>query len=159
MPTPIPANLKKSRQLMDAALHRDINPDMHVRHFCVYGRVASLYYAEGLCSVDFLQHYVLTPLIALRNASLAGDLAEELRAMASGPITVVGDGARLTVDALTSAGISCRIAPPGLVMQNAVSVALEAEQLAAEGKLVSAQELETFYLRPPQAERLRDRQG
>ena len=86
------------------------------------------------------------------------ELAEELREMAPEAITVVGDGARLTVEALEAAGLSCGIAPAALVMQNAVSVALEAEALAAEGKLVSAQELEAFYLRAPQAERLRERQ-
>ena len=40
-------------------------------------------------------------------------------------------------------------------MQNAMSVALEAEAMAAEGKLVSAQALEPVYLRPAQADRLR----
>ena len=39
-------------------------------------------------------------------------------------------------------------------MQNAMSVALEAEDLVQAGKLVSAQELAPVYLRPPQAERL-----
>ena len=42
-----------------------------------------------------------------------------------------------------------------LVMQNAMSVALCAEDLARAGKLVSAQELLPVYLRPPQAQRLR----
>ena len=64
---PITSSIHDNRSRMDAALHRDINPDMHVRHFCVFGREASLYYAEGLCSIDFLQHYVLTPLTALRD--------------------------------------------------------------------------------------------
>ena len=40
-------------------------------------------------------------------------------------------------------------------MENAVSVALEAEELAAPGKLVSPQALEAFYLRPPQADPLK----
>jgi tRNA threonylcarbamoyladenosine biosynthesis protein TsaB len=40
-------------------------------------------------------------------------------------------------------------------MQHAVSVALEAEEAARKGGLVSAQELLPVYLRPPQAERLR----
>ena len=68
--------IEDNRRAMDAALCRDINPDMHVRHFCVFGREASLYYAEGLCSIDFLQHYVLTPLTALRDAPLPADLAQ-----------------------------------------------------------------------------------
>lgn len=79
MPTPITPSIEDNRRLMDAALHRDINPDMHVRHFCVFGREASLYYAEGLCSIDFLQHYVLTPLTELRNIRPASDMAEDLR--------------------------------------------------------------------------------
>lgn len=40
-------------------------------------------------------------------------------------------------------------------MQSAVTVALEAEEAAGHGGLVSAQELLPVYLRPPQAERLR----
>ncbi len=78
MPTPITPSIQENRRRMDAALHRDINPDMHVRHFCVYGREASLYYAEGLCSIDFLQHYVLTPLTALRDAPLPDNIPEAL---------------------------------------------------------------------------------
>ena len=42
-------------------------------------------------------------------------------------------------------------------MQNAVSVALEAEELAGSGALLTAQELQPVYLRPAQAQRLRDR--
>ncbi len=76
---PITSSIAENRRRMDAALHRDLNPDMHVRHFCVFGRDASLYYAEGLCSIDFLQHYVLTPLTALRDDSAPADLAEALR--------------------------------------------------------------------------------
>lgn len=79
MPTPILPSIEDNRRRMDAALHRDINPDMKVRHFCVFGKEASLYYAEGLCSADFLQHYVLTPLTELRNACPTSDMAEDLR--------------------------------------------------------------------------------
>jgi len=62
--------IDRSREAMDAALHRSVNPDMHVRHFRAFSRDASLYYAEGLVSVDFLQHYVLTPLTLLRDAEM-----------------------------------------------------------------------------------------
>ena len=79
MPTPILPSIDDNRCRMDAALHRDINPDMHVRHFCVFGKEASLYYAEGLCSIDFLQHYVLAPLTELRAASAPTDMAAALR--------------------------------------------------------------------------------
>lgn len=95
----------------------------------------------------------LTRLTEDRAIALA-DLAEELRDDVR-PKTIVGDGAGLCREALEAAGISCRLAPPHLLMQNAMSVALEAEELAKAGGLVSAQELAPVYLRPPQAERLR----
>ena len=98
---------------------------------------------------------VLTRLTEDRAIGLA-ELAEELKADPR-PKTVVGDGGRLCFDFLRNAGIACRLAPPHLLMQNAASVALEAETLAAEGKTVSAQELEPVYLRPAQAERLRQK--
>jgi tRNA threonylcarbamoyladenosine biosynthesis protein TsaB len=44
-------------------------------------------------------------------------------------------------------------------MQNAVGVGLAAEELAAEGKTVSAQELVPVYLRLSQAERERLAKG
>ena len=84
------------------------------------------------------------------------ELAEELRSDPR-PKTVVGDGAKLCLAHLTAAGIPCRLAPAHLVMQNAMSVALEAEAMAAKGKLVSAQALEPVYLRPAQADRLRQK--
>ena len=42
-------------------------------------------------------------------------------------------------------------------MQNAMSVALAAEEEALAGRLTDAQGLLPLYLRPPQAVRLRDR--
>ena len=100
----------------------------------------------------------LTRLTEDRAIALAG-LAEELRGDPR-PKTVLGDGGRLCCDFLTAAGIACRLAPPHLVKENAVSVALEAEELAQNGGLVSARELAPVYLRPPQAERLRrEKQG
>lgn len=95
-----------------------------------------------------------TPDRAISLADLAKELEDDLQTK-----TILGDGASLCLDALAAAGVSgIRLAPPHLVMQNAVSVALEAEELAQAGGLVSAQELTPVYLRPPQAERLRDRQ-
>ena len=95
----------------------------------------------------------LTRLTEDRAIALA-DLAEELRGDPR-PKTVLGDGGRMSYEFLMAAGISCRLAPAHLVKENAVSVALEAEELAKNGVLVSAQELAPVYLRPPQAERLR----
>lgn len=96
---------------------------------------------------------VLTRLTPDRAIALA-DLAEELREE-SDPIIVVGDGAALCYRSLTDAGISCQIAPPHLVMQHAASVAFVAEKAARADQFLSAQELQPFYLRPPQAERLK----
>ena len=95
----------------------------------------------------------LTRLTEDRAIALSG-LAEELRDDPR-PKTVLGDGGRMCFDYLTAAGVPCRLAPAHLVKENAVSVALEAEELAKNGGLVSAQELTPVYLRPPQAERLR----
>ncbi len=51
------------------------------------------------------------------------------------------------------------MAPPQLVMQNAMAVALAAEELAARGETVSAQDLVPVYLRLRQAERERLAKG
>ena len=64
---------------------------------------------------------------------------------------VLGDGGRLCRDYLMQHGILCELAPTPLLYQNAVGVALAAQQ----GEWVSAQELSPVYLRPAQAERLR----
>ena len=92
----------------------------------------------------------LTPDRAIALEELAQELREDSR-----PKLVVGDGARLCCEFLSGAGLPCRLAPPHLIMQNAASVALEAEALAAAGGLVSAQDLQPVYLRPAQAQRLK----
>lgn len=74
----ITPNLEENRRAMDAVLHRAFNPDMHARDFCVFGRSATIYYAEGLCSTDHLQHYILLPLMALRDAPLPENLPDAL---------------------------------------------------------------------------------
>ena len=94
----------------------------------------------------------LTPDRAISLEDLAAEVKEDTR-----PKIIVGDGARLCYNDLSERGISCRMAPAHLVMQNAVSVALEAEELAGAGQLFTAQELQPVYLRPAQAQRLRDR--
>ena len=98
---PITPVIAQSRSRMDAALHRDVNPDMKVRHFCVFGKPASLYFAEGLCSVDFLQHYVLAPLTALRDAPQPAELAAALRCAAYAadvqPATTIEDAVTQTM--------------------------------------------------------------
>ena len=124
--------------------------------------------AGGLvvCAMDARRSQIYNALFSAEDGALTRltpdraialtDLTEELRADPR-PKTVLGDGGALCAEFLREAGIPCRLAPPHLVMQNAVSVALEAEELAARGGLVSAQDLSPVYLRPPQAQRLRDR--
>ncbi len=75
----ISADIGESRRAMDGALNRRINPDMHVRHLRVYGREASVYFADGLVSADLMQHYVFGPLVALREADTPENLEEALQ--------------------------------------------------------------------------------
>lgn len=119
-----------------------------------------------ICTMDARRQQVYNALFQAENGTLTRltpdraisleDLAAELKGDQR-PKIIVGDGARLCWQALSEQGVSCRMAPSHLVMQNAVSVALEAESLAGAGHLVTAQELQPVYLRPAQAQRLRDR--
>ena len=125
-----------------------------------------LAHLEGnvVCAMDARRQQVYNALFEAKEGALTrltedraialSDLAEELRDDPR-PKTVLGDGGQMTYDFLTAAGVSCRLAPAHLVKENAVSVALEAEDIARAGGLISAQELAPVYLRPPQAERLR----
>ena len=97
---------------------------------------------------------VLTRLTPDRAISL-----EDLCAQLTGkdqPITVLGDGGMLCQRYLTEHGVKCSLAPAALLYQNAVGVGLAAERAYARGETVSAQELLPVYLRPAQAERLRN---
>lgn len=120
-------------------------------------------FSDGLviCAMDARRQQVYNAVFEAKNGQLTRmtpdraisleDLAVELRADPR-PKTVVGDGAKLCFTYLQEQNIPCWLAPPHLVMQNAMSVALEAETMAAEGLLVSAQALEPVYLRPAQAD-------
>ena len=120
-------------------------------------------FADGLviCAMDARRQQIYNALFEA-NGGLLTRLCED-RAIALSdllaeikddprPKTVVGDGANLCRSFLEANGVSCRMAPPHLIMQNAMSVALEAEELAASGVLLSAQALEPTYLRPPHAD-------
>ena len=123
-------------------------------------------FCDGLvvCAMDARRQQVYNAVFEAKDGSLTrltpdraislADLAEELP-NESRPVTLAGDGAHLVFDYFAEHGIPCRLAPPHLIMENAMSVALEAEELARQGKLISAQELEAFYLRPPQADPLK----
>ena len=119
-------------------------------------------FADGLivCAMDARRNQVYNANFAAENGVLTrltpdravslDELAEEIRNDPR-PITLVGDGAHLVYARFYGARHPLPYGSPHLIMQNATSVALEAEALAAQGKLVSAQEVEAFYLRPPQA--------
>lgn len=78
------------------------------------------------------------------------ELAQELRADGREPL-LVGDGAKLTYDYLTQAGLACRIAPANLVYQSAWGVGMA----ALDKKPGNADDLLPVYLRLSQAERER----
>ena len=120
-------------------------------------------FCDGLviCAMDARRQQIYNALFEAKDGALTrltedraialSDLLEEIKDDPR-PKTVLGDGGILCRNYLTEHGVACRLAPPHLVMQNAMSVALEAERLAQEGKLLSAQELEPVYLRPPHAD-------
>jgi len=119
-----------------------------------------------ICSMDARRQQIYNALFQAKDGQLSrltpdraislADLTDELNAYDC-PKIVVGDGARLCYNYLSEQGVSCQIAPPHLVMQNAMSVALEAEEAVRNGMLGSAQDLQPVYLRPAQAQLLRDR--
>jgi tRNA threonylcarbamoyladenosine biosynthesis protein TsaB len=121
--------------------------------------------ADGLvvCAMDARRSQVYNALFRARDGALArltpdraiglAELAAELENSPESKI-IVGDGARLCYTYLLEKGISCRLAPPLQIQQNAVGVALAAEEAARRGETVSAQALLPVYLRPAQAERL-----
>ena len=88
---------------------------------------------------------------AIALEELASELAGEARR-----ITVLGDGGALCWRYLAEHGVPCSLAPAALLYQNAVGVGLTAGRAYARGEAVSAQALLPVYLRPAQAERLRD---
>ena len=130
----------------------------------------NLRHMDGLivCSMDARRSQVYNAVFAAEGGQLTrltpdraialSQLAEELQGDPR-PKLVVGDGAALCSGFLSEAGIPCRMAPAQLVMQNAVGVALAAEEMAARGETVSARDLVPVYLRLSQAERERLAKG
>ena len=130
----------------------------------------NLRHMDGLivCSMDARRNQVYNAVFAAEGGQLTrltpdraialSQLAEELQGDPR-PKLVVGDVAALCSGFLSEAGIPCRMAPAQLVMQNAVGVALAAEEMAARGETVSARDLVPVYLRLSQAERERLAKG
>ena len=123
---------------------------------------------EIVCAMDARRNQVYNAVFEVTDGRLTrlsedraiglAQLAEEVKNRSSTNI-MVGDGAHLCYNYFLEAGIPCRMAPAQLRMQNAVGVALAAEELAAEGKTVSAHQLVPVYLRLSQAERERLARG
>lgn len=78
------------------------------------------------------------------------ELSDELRALGR-EVLLVGDGAKISFDYLSKAGISCRMAPENLVHQSAWGVGMEAMRTPSG----TADDLLPVYLRLSQAERER----
>lgn len=121
-----------------------------------------------VCAMDARRNQVYNALFAARDGRLERlipDRAVGLAELAAGlkndekAKIIVGDGARLCYTYLRDSGIPCRMAPAHLVMQNAVGVALCAQEMAARGETTSARDLVPNYLRLSQAERERLARG
>ncbi len=121
-----------------------------------------------ICAMDARRQQVYNAVFHVENGNLvrmAPDRAialEELTAEIKNDENakiIVGDGAQLCYTYLSEQGISCRMAPPALVMQNAVGVAQVAFEMAERSETVNAHELVPVYLRLSQAERERLAKG
>lgn len=121
-----------------------------------------------ICAMDARRQQVYNAVFHVENGSLvrmAPDRAIALEELAAeikndeNTKIIVGDGAQLCYTYLSEQGISCRMAPPALVMQNAIGVAQVACEMAGRGETVNAHELVPVYLRLSQAERERLAKG
>ena len=130
----------------------------------------NLAHMEGLiiCAMDARRNQVYNALFLAQDGVLTrqcpdraiglAELAEEIKNRPE-PKFVVGDGAGLCYNHLLEQDVPCRMAPPQLVMQNAVGVALAAEEMAAAGQVTTSRDLVPVYLRLSQAERERLARG
>lgn len=121
-----------------------------------------------ICAMDARRNQVYNAVFHVENGELVRmapdraialeELAVEIKNDENAKI-IVGDGAKLCYTYLSEQGIACRMAPPTLVMQNAVGVAQVAFEMAERGETVNAHELVPVYLRLSQAERERLAKG
>ena len=130
----------------------------------------NLAHMEGriICAMDARRNQVYNALFLAQDGVLTrqcpdraiglAELVEEIKNRPE-PKFVVGDGAGLCYNYLLEQDVPCRMAPPQLVMQNAVGVALAAEEMAAAGQVTTARDLVPVYLRLSQAERERLAKG
>ena len=121
-----------------------------------------------VCAMDARRNQVYNALFLAQDGVLTrqcpdraiglAELVEEIKNRPE-PKFVVGDGAGLCYNHLLEQDVPCRMAPPQLVMQTAVGVALAAEEMAAAGQVTTARDLVPVYLRLSQAERERLARG
>lgn len=132
----------------------------------LYAMAQNLAHTDALliCAMDARRSQVYNALFEAKGGALTrlspdraiglDELADDLRGDTRRRI-VLGDGAKLAYEHLTQAGIACELAPAALRYQDAVGVALAAQEAAERGETCSAQELSISYLRVSQAERER----
>ena len=121
-----------------------------------------------ICAMDARRHQVYNAVFHVEDGKLVRmapdraialeELAEEIKNDENAKI-IVGDGAELCYTYLLEQGIACHMAPPALVMQNAVGVSQVACEMVQRGETVNAHELVPVYLRLSQAERERLAKG
>ncbi|MGI6161179.1 MAG: tRNA (adenosine(37)-N6)-threonylcarbamoyltransferase complex dimerization subunit type 1 TsaB [Christensenellales bacterium] len=122
-----------------ALFEGSICPVMDARRSQVYGAV---YKSKGGHRPERLSDYMAVPI-------------DEFLSFVSGRAVFLGDGALPFKDEIEAAlGQNAVFADAAHMLQRASSVALEAADMALEGKLISCFEMEPFYIRPSQAERL-----
>ena len=83
------------------------------------------------------------------------DLAKELKEFAGEDIYIVGDGYGVARDGLIKAGLTPKVTPSALILENASSVAKIAYKKYKNGEFTDDSSLLPTYLRLPQAERER----
>jgi len=106
---------------------------------------------EQVYTAAFLRTDKLHPVIKA-SAMSVDELAEKLKAY-SMPIMVCGDGALANREKLQQLIPDVQFAPKWCMLQRAGAAAHLAQKEYAAGRLLTAAQLEPFYLRKPQAER------
>ena len=84
----------------------------------------------------------------------SADLTGKLQALGR-QVLLTGDGVKVVLPALLSAGLDVRVCPPSLSYARAAGVALAAQSMADRGELITSDAMAPVYLRLSQAERKR----
>lgn len=78
MPENISSSLERNVRLMEARLHRSVNPDMLRRDMMVFRRSAALFFVDGMVSAQQLQQDVIAPCQQKARCPLDGDMQQLL---------------------------------------------------------------------------------